>query len=207
MRAGLGINALMRCGCTVASMGDTERPQRPLNGAGVVRCPPMRARPKVAIAGSRFRAVARPGWPYAEAGAGWRGSGGQVSGQRPIYACPYCGHHRLQHAARAWPLWLDHRADPEAVVPVPLRRVLQAMVPAVGTRVDRPLTAHLPSGSSPSGSRSSVRPAGPRHPRKPEAAIATLGWALIGGQQTTPAPFPNGAGVVLHPPTAHASAP
>jgi hypothetical protein len=45
MRAALGINALMRCGCTFASMGDTERPQRPPNGAGVVRRP----QPKVAI--------------------------------------------------------------------------------------------------------------------------------------------------------------
>ena len=27
-----------------------------------------------------------------------------MSGQRPIYACPYCGHHRLQHA----PEWDGH---------------------------------------------------------------------------------------------------
>ncbi len=28
----------------------------------------------------------------------------RVSGQRPIYACPYCGHHRQQHA----PEWDGH---------------------------------------------------------------------------------------------------
>jgi hypothetical protein len=42
----------------------------------------------------------------------------------PAVLVPLAAVLKAQHAAQAWPLGCDHRADPEAVVPVPLRRVL-----------------------------------------------------------------------------------
>ncbi len=123
----------------------------------------------------------------------------------PTVLMPLAAVLQAQRRAQARPFGLDQGADPPAVVTLPLRPMLLAMVPAVGARVDRPLTAHLPSGSSPSGSRSSVSQPGRTIARSPESAIATLGRALrggTGGQRTTPAPFEaEGAGVVLYPPS------
>jgi hypothetical protein len=87
---------------------------------------------------------------------------------------------QAQHAAQARPLGLNHPADPKAVVPIPLRGVLEAMVPAVGARVDRPLTAHLPSGSSRERGKhlhARVTPARGPGARNPRSAIAGFPWS------------------------------
>ena len=90
---------------------------------------------------------------------------------------------QAQCGAQARTRWLDHRADPPAVLAVPLGGVLLAVVPAVGAGVDRSLAAHSYPGSLPSGWRALASSSD----RQPSAGLLLVGhWQASGGRMPRP---------------------